>query len=58
MKTSANAEIMKSIEMNQHLYGQWSSDPWKPISFVLVPEFYYGIVNNKKDIPDLHVLTQ
>lgn len=22
MKTSANAEIMKSIEMNQHLYGQ------------------------------------
>lgn len=54
MKTSANVEIIKSIKMNRHLYGQQSSDPWKPISFVLVSEFYYGIVHKEKAVHGLH----
>lgn len=44
----------KSIKMNQYLYGQWGSDPLKPIPFVLVPEFYYEVVNKEKVVPDLH----
>lgn len=40
--------------MNQYLYGQWGSDPLKPIPFVLVPEFYYEVVNKEKVVPDLH----
>lgn len=51
-KISANAEIIKSIKMNQHLYEQYSSDSWKPIPFVLVPEFYDGIVNKEKAVPN------
>lgn len=38
--------------MNQHLYEQYSSDSWKPIPFVLVPEFYDGIVNKEKAVPN------
>lgn len=48
------AEIIKSMEMNQHSYGQKDSGPWKPIPIVLFPEFYYKIVTNEKAVPDLH----
>lgn len=52
MKISANAEVIKSIKMNQHLYEQYSSHSWKPIPLVLVPEFYYGTVNKEKAVPN------